>query len=379
MRGMSEIARDEKARIDSTRSLTLCQDSPAQPALDVIAFLPWRREALGLGGHMKRREFITLIGGAAASWPLAARAQQPGQPRRIAVLMGSAATELGKTYLATFLRRLEQLGWIEGRNARTEVRWWTGGPEQMRPLVAELLAFSPDVIMVFSNLGLALLKPMAGNVPVVFVGVGDPVGGGFVASLARPGANITGFAGTEAPMAGKWFEVLKETAPRVIRVMAIIHPETPAHQAMWRAIKESAPRLGVEAISGGVHDASEIESAMSSFAAYENGGIVVLPHAITWANENLIIALALRHRLPAVFATDVSVKAGGLVSYGLDWEHSFRQTAEYVDRILRGERPGDLPVQLPTKYKLVFNLKTANAIGLDIPSILLTRADEVIE
>jgi putative ABC transport system substrate-binding protein len=328
---------------------------------------------------MRRREFITLLGGAAAAWPLAARAQGPERMRRIAVLMGSATTELGRTYLATFLRRLEQLGWTEGRNARIEVRWWTGGSVEMRPVVAELLAFSPDVIMVFSNLALALLKPMAGNVPIVFVGVGDPVGDGFVASLARPGGNITGFAGTEAPMAGKWFEVLKETAPLVIRVMAIVHPETPAHQAMWRSIKEAAPRLDAEVIPGGVHDAAEIESAMSSFAMKENGGLIVLPHAVTWANENLIIALALRHRLPAVFATDVSVKAGGLVSYGLDWEHSFRQTAEYIDRILRGEKPGDLPVQLPTKFRLVFNLKTAKALGLEVPPMLLARADEVIE
>ena len=212
--------------------------------------------------------------------------RQAARPRQIAVLMGSAATELGKTYLATFLRRLEQLGWTEGRNARTEVRWWTGGPDQMGPVVADLLAFSPDIIMVFSNLALALLKPMAGNVPIVFVGVGGPVGDGFIASLARPRGNITGFAGTEAPMAGKWFEVLKETAPHLRRVMTILHSETPAHQAMWRSIKDSAPRLGVEAIPGGVHDAGEIESAISSFAAKENGGIVVLPHAITWANES---------------------------------------------------------------------------------------------
>jgi putative ABC transport system substrate-binding protein len=328
---------------------------------------------------MRRRQFITLLGGAAVVWPLAARAQQGERMRRIAVLMGSATTEVGRTYLATFLRRLEQLGWINGRSARIETRWWTGGPDDMRPVVAELLASSPDVIMVFSNLALALVKPMAGNVPVVFVGVGDPVGDGFVASLARPGGNITGFAGTEAPMAGKWLEVLKETAPHLSRVMAILHAETPAHQAMWRSIKDSAPRFGVEAVPGGVHDTAEIESATSSFATKENGGIVVLPHAITWANENLIIALALRHRLPAHYATAASVVTGGLVSYGLDWEHSFRQTAEYIDRILRGEKPGDLPVQLPAKFKLVFNLKTAKAIGLEIPPMLLARADEVIE
>ncbi len=327
---------------------------------------------------MKRREFIALLGGVAASWPLAAHAQSGGV-RKIGVLMGAAPSVLGDTYLAAFSKRLEELGWINGRNARTDVRWWTGGPDAMRPIVAEMLAASPDVIMVFSNLALAVLKPMAGNVPVVFVGVGDPVGDGFVASLAHPGANITGFAGTEAPMAGKWLEVLKETAPGLTRAMAIVHLETPAHQAMWNAIRDAAPRLGVEVTAVGVHDAAEIERATASFASKENGGIIVLPHAVTWANGDLIIALALRHRMPAIYATEGSVTSGGLVSYGLDFVHSFRQTAEYVDRILRGTKPADLPVQQPSKFKLTFNLKTAKAIGVGIAPTLLNRADEVIE
>jgi putative ABC transport system substrate-binding protein len=327
---------------------------------------------------MRRREVLGVLGGTAA-WPLAARAQQAGRTRRIAVLMGSATTELGKSYLATFLRRLEQLGWADGRNARIEVRWWTGGPNEMRPVVAELLAFSPDVIMVFSNLALALLKPMAGTVPVVFVGVGDPVGDGFVASLARPGGNITGFAGTDGPIGGKWLEVLKETAPHLTRVMMIFHPETPIHQAFWRSVEAAAPRFNVEVTAGGVHDAAEIERAIAFFAAKEKGGIIVAPHAITWANENLLIALGLRHRLPTHYATAASVAAGGLVCYGHDFEDSFRKTAEYVDRILRGEKAGDLPVQMPTKFRLVVNLKTAKAIGLEVPPTLLGRADEVIE
>ena len=259
------------------------------------------------------------------------------------------------------------------------MRWWTGGPEQMRTVVAELLAFSPDVIMVFSNLALAVLKPMAGKVPVVFVGVGDPVGDGFVASLAHPGGNITGFSGYENTMGGKWLEVLKETAPHLTRVMTIFHPETPIHQAFWRSVEAAAPRLGVEVTPGGVHDAAEIERAISSFAMKQNGGIIVPPHAITWANDNLIITLALRHRLPAIFSTDGSVTAGGLVSYGYNLEENFRKTAEYVDRILRGEKPSDLPVQQPTKFKLAFNLKTAKALGLTIPESFLLRADEVIE
>src|SRR5436190_13927677 len=327
---------------------------------------------------MRRRTFIALVCGSAA-WPMAAPAQQGERVRRIGVLMGSAETELGKTYLATFLQRLEQLGWTQGRNARVDVRWWTGGEAEMRPVVAELLAFSPDAIMVFSNLALALLKPMARNLPVVFVGVGDPVGDGFVASLAHPGGNTTGFAGTDGPIGGKWLEMLQETAPHLTRVMMIFHPETPIHQAFWRSLQEAAPRFGVEVTAGGVHDAAEIERAVSSFATSENRGLIVAPHAITWANEELIIALTLRHRLPAHYATAASVMAGGLVCYGHDFDDSFRKTAEYVDRILRGEKPGDLPVQMPTKFRLVFNLKTAKAIGLTIPPSLLARADEVIE
>jgi putative ABC transport system substrate-binding protein len=328
---------------------------------------------------MRRREFMTLLGGAAATWPFGARAQQTDRTRRIAVLMGSAPNELGKTYLTTFFGRLEQLGWVEGRSSRSEVRWWTSGSEQMRPVAANLLAFSPDVFMVFSNLAVALLKPMAGNVPIVFVGVGDPIGDGFVTNLARPSGNITGFAGTDGPIGSKWLEVLKETAPQLTRMMMLMHPETPIHQAFWRSMEAAAPRFGVNVTPGGVHDASEIERVVSSFAMAGEGGIVVAPHAVTWANEDIIINLALRHRLPAHYATAASIAAGGLISYGHDFEDAFRKTAEYVDRILRGEKPGDLPVQMPTKFRLVLNLKTAKAIGLEIPPTLLARADEVIE
>ena len=258
---------------------------------------------------MKRREFISLLGGAAA-WPLAAQAQQAGQFRRIAVFMGTATTELGKTYLAVFLQRLEQLGWSNGRNAAIETRWWTGTVDEMRPVVAELLAFSPDVIMAFSNPAVALLKQTAGKTPIVFVGVGDPIGDGFVPSLAHPGGNITGFAGTDGPIGGKWLEVLKETAPHVSRVMMLMHPETPIHQAFWRSFDAAAPRFGVEVIKGGVHNAAEIERAIASLATFENAGLIVNPHAITWANEDLIIALTLQHRIPSHFATAASVKAG---------------------------------------------------------------------
>jgi putative ABC transport system substrate-binding protein len=271
------------------------------------------------------------------------------------------------------------LGWADGRNARIETRWWTGTVDKMRPVVAELVAFSPDVIMAFSNPAVALLKRMASTMPVVFVGVGDPIGDGFVSSLAHPGGNITGFAGFDGPMGGRWLQVLKETVPRITLVMMIMHPETPIQQAFWRSLQEAAPRFGVEATSGGVHDAAEIERAITSFVTKEDGGVIVTPHALTWANEDLIIALTLQHRLPSLFATAASVKAGGLVSYGFDYEDTMRKTAEYVDRILRGEKPGDLPVQMPTKFELVINLKTAKALGLTIPPGVLAIADEVIE
>src|SRR5262249_46484345 len=215
--------------------------------------------------------------------------------------------------------------------------------------------------------------------PIVFVGVGDPVGDGFVASLAHPGGTITGFSGTPGPIGGKWLEVLKETAPSISRVTAIVHPETPVHRAFWTSIEAAAPKFGVEATPGWVNDPADIEMAIAGCAAKDRCGIIVCPHAVTWANEDLIIALALRHRLPAIFATATSVQAGGLVSYSHDFADSFRKTADYVDRVLRGVKPADLPVQQPTKFTLVVNLKTANAIGLSVPAGLITLADQVIE
>jgi ABC-type uncharacterized transport system substrate-binding protein len=327
---------------------------------------------------MRRRDFLTLMGGTILR-PVTARTEQVGGTKKIAVLMGSATTELGKSYVAIFLRRLAQLGWVEGRTAQIEVRWWTNGPSEMRPIITELLASSPDVVMVFSNLALALVKSMATDTPIVFVGVGDPVGDGFVTSLAHPGGNITGFGGSEGPIGGKWLEVLKETAPRLGEVLMLMHPETPIHRAFSESAKTAAPNLGLKVMTADIHGASEIRDAISSFATNGNRGIIVFPHAITWANEELIIELTLRHRLPAHFATAASVVAGGLVSYGHDFEDSFYKTAGYVDRILRGETPGDLPVQMPTKFKLVFNLKTAKMIGLEIPPAFLAQADEVIE
>jgi ABC-type uncharacterized transport system substrate-binding protein len=231
----------------------------------------------------------------------------------------------------------------------------------------------------YTNLALAVLKPIAGNVPIVFVGVGDPVGGGFVSSLARPGGSITGFASHEPSMGGKWLEVLKETAPHITRALAIMHPETLSHQAMWQSIEEAAPRLAIETIAGDVHNAAEIERVIASFAQKLDGGLVVLPHALTIFNAPMIVALAQRYRMPDVHALAEAVAVGGLVSYGIIWNDQFRRAAEYVDRILKGAKPADLPVEQPTKFELAVNLKTAKAMGLTIPESFLLRADALIE
>ena len=327
---------------------------------------------------MRRRDFITTLGGAAAAWPLAARAQQGERVRRVAVLMGVAEDAPNKANIAAVLARLDELGWKDGHNLRIDVRWWAGGPEQMQSVVADMLSSSPDVVIAATNLALAVLKPVAGNVSVVFLGVGDPVRSGFVASLAHPGGNITGFATYDGPMGGKWLEVLKQTAPHLTRILTILHPETPVHQAFWRSIQDAAPHFGVEVTPGGVHDGSEIEKAITAFAVKENSGLIVLPHAVTNVNRDLIVALALRHSLPAIDAIG-NANIGGLVSYGADVPDQYRRAAEYVDRILRGQKPSDLPVQQPTKFILVFNLRTARAIGLELPHNLLVLADKVIE
>jgi putative tryptophan/tyrosine transport system substrate-binding protein len=329
---------------------------------------------------MRRRDFVILLGGgAAAAWPIAARAQQPGRVRRVVVLLGAAETASSRGWLTAFLRRLDELGWRESGNLVTHVQWWNDQPEQMRVWAAELVARSPDVAVTYTNLALAVLKPIAGSVPIVFVGVGDPVGGGFVSSLARPGGNITGFASHEPSMGGKWLEVLKETAPHITRVLAIMHPETLSHQGMWQSIEEAAPRLAIEVKTGHVHNAAEIERVVASFAQKPDGGLIILPHALTVFNASLIIALAHRYRMPDVHALAEAVTVGGLVSYGINWNDQFRHAAEYVDRILKGTKPADLPVEQPTKFELVINLKTAKTIGLEIPPPLLTRADQVIE
>jgi putative ABC transport system substrate-binding protein len=331
-----------------------------------------------MASHIGRRKFFASLGGAAA-WPLAARAQQVGGIRRVVVLMGAAETAWSRAWLASFLRRLDELAWQEGRNLVTQVQWWNDQPGQMQAWTAELVARTPDVAMAFSNPALAILKPLAGNIPIVFVGVGDPVGSRFVASLARPGGNITGFASHAPSMGGKWLEVLKETAPHVTRALAIMHVETEVHQAFWKSIEDAALRLAIETTAGSVHNAAEIEGIITSFAQEPNAGMVALPHALTIFNASMIIALAQRYRMPCIYAQAEAVGIGGLVSYGLNWNDQFRRVAEYVDRVLKGTSPADLPVQEPTKYQLTVNLKTAKALGLEVPPTLLARADEVLE
>jgi ABC-type uncharacterized transport system substrate-binding protein len=308
---------------------------------------------------------------------LAAQAQQAGNVRRVAVLMGVANSPAWTAVTASLFDWLGKLGWREGRNLVTQVQWNQPGLMQVRAI--ELMASSPDVVVVFTNFALKVLKPIAGNVPIVFVGVGDPVGSGFVASLAQPGGNITGFASHDLSMGGKWLEVLKETAPHISRALVIMRPELPAHQGMWQSVEQAARQLGIEVTAGEVHNTAEIKRVIASFAQKPNGGLVVLPDALSASNAPVIIALAQRYRMPEVNSSAKNVAIGALVSYGLDWNDQFRRAAEYVDRILRGTSPSDLPVQKPTRFKLVVNLKTAKALELTVPPQLLSRADEVIE
>ena len=326
---------------------------------------------------MRRRDFLVVLGSAAVAWPPAVRAQQVGRVRRIAVLIGVPERRSWIAALSSLFHRLGELGWREGRNLVTQVQWYK--PGRMPVQAAELIASSPDVAVTFTNFALEVLKPIAGNVPIVFCGIGDPVGSGFVASLARPGGNITGFNSHELSMGGKWLEVLKETAPHITRALVIMVPELPAHQGMWQSIEKAAPRLGIEVTAGGVHNTAEIEHVITSFAQKPNGGVVVLPHALAASNAQVIIALARQYRMLSIHASAEIAAAGAVVSYGIDWDDQFRRVAGYVDRILKGTKPSSLPVQNPTRFKLVVNLKAAKAIGLTIPQTFLIRADEVIE
>jgi putative ABC transport system substrate-binding protein len=326
---------------------------------------------------MKRRDFITLIG-AAAAWPIAARAQQP---RRIGVLISNYAQSdrEGQARIAAFLDTLQRLGWTDGRNVRIEYRWEAGDIERIKASAAELVHSAPDVIAVSTGPALAELRRLTSTIPIVFVEVGDPVGSGFVAGLARPGGNITGFQGFDPAIGGKWLGVLKEAAPSLSRVAVLFGSDLVANVAFLRAAEAVAPSLGVTATAVDFDHGGEIERAVATFAGQPNGGLIVVPHPYTIANRASIIILAARYRLPAIYAFRYFATEGGLLSYGLKEIDHWRGTATYVDRILRGEKPGDLPVQAPTKYELVVNMKTAKALGLNIPPGLALRADEVIE
>ena len=329
---------------------------------------------------MRRREFIGLLGGAAAAWPLPVRAQQPERMRRIAVLLPATSDNLDyQTWVGSFLQGLQQSGWTIGRNVQIDTRWATGNAAAIRRHAAELVALAPDVILAHGAMSVGPLLEATRTVPIVFPIVADPVGAGFVDSLARPGGNATGFMNIEYSMGGKWLELLKEIAPGVTRAAVLRDTANPTGIAQFGVIQTMAPSLRVEVTPVNIRDAPEIERAIAAFARSSNGGLVVTPSGSASLHRDLIVTLAARHKLPAVYFERAFIAAGGLVSYGADFVDLYRQAASYVDRILRGEKPADLPVQAPTKLQLVISLKTAKALGLTVPPQLLARADEVIE
>src|SRR6516164_4695417 len=327
---------------------------------------------------LRRRDFVTLVGGAAA-WPLAARAQQPDGMRRIGVLMNLAADDVeGQQRLAAFLQGLQEAGWEVGRNVRIDIRS-TGDIELNSKYAMELLALAPDVFLAAGAPTVRALQKATRTVPIVFTGSADPVGAGLVASLGRPSRNATGFSSFEYSIGGKWLEFLKQIAPTVTRVAVVRDPDVPAGIGQFGAIQAVAPYVGVELRPIDTRDSSAIEQAMNAFTRQTGGGLIVTQNTSVLFHRKLIIALAARHRLPAVYASRFLVRDGGLLSYGPNLSDNYRRAASYVDRILKGERPADLPVQAPTRYELVINLKAAKALGLEVPPSLLARADEVIE
>jgi putative tryptophan/tyrosine transport system substrate-binding protein len=330
---------------------------------------------------MRRREFITLLGGAAAAWPLPLGAQQGERMRRIGVLNTLPADDShGQERIAAFLQALQQSGWTIGHNLRIDQRWWgESDAEVMRGYAAELVALAPNVILATGGIAIRPLLQATRTVPIVFVNAPDPVGAGFVDSLARPGGNLTGFTQFEYSTSVKWLELLKQIAPGVTRAAVLRDPAQPSGIGQFAAIQGAAATFAVEVIPLGVGEAADIERAVTAFARSANAGLIVTTGQLAAFHRKLIIALAARHKLPAVYSADFFTTAGGLISYGPDRIDLYRRAAGYVDRILRGEKPADLPVQAPVKYELVINLKTAKALGLEIPPTLLARADEVIE
>jgi putative ABC transport system substrate-binding protein len=330
--------------------------------------------------HMRRRDFVLLLCGAAAAWPLPLNAQQSDRMRSVGVLFGQPETDSEAQARAAALRQgLQELGWTEGRNIKTEYRWAGGGLTQMQPLAEELVRVNPDVLFASATTALVALQQATRTVPIVFAQVTDPVGAGFVQSLARPGGNITGLTQHEFSIGVKWIELLKQIAPRVARVAVLYGPDNPATAGYLHEIGAAAPAFGVSVTPFPVRDKAEIARAIDSFAAERDGGIVTLPGPVGAVNREVIIERAAAHRLPTVYAFRYHVVSGGLASYGVDNIELYRRAAWYVDKILKGEKPADLPVQHATKFELVINLKTAKALGLDPPITLLARTDEVIE
>jgi putative ABC transport system substrate-binding protein len=330
---------------------------------------------------MRRREFIAGLCGAAAAWPVMARAQQPGKVPRISVLMPYAENDPENSPRVTAPRQgLLLLGWTEDHNVRLEYRWSASDADSIRTLARELVDLRPDVILTDTTPVTAAVLRETRTIPVVFVQVADPVGSGFVASYPRPSGNATGFNGLPLTMAGKWLELLMEIVPRTVWVMLLFNPPTaPYAQRMFEPFKAAASAIGVGAVASPVHDPAEIETVIAAFAREPDSGLVVLSSSFMLGHRDLVIALAARHRLPAAYAFRYWAQSGGLISYGNVAADAYRQAATYIDRILRGAKPADLPVQAPTKFELVINLKTANALGINIPPTLLARADEVIE
>ena len=328
---------------------------------------------------MQRRQFIALLGGA-TTWPLAARAQQGERMRRIGVLLPASADDARfQTFVGAFLQELQSLGWSIGRNVRIDTRWATANAAAIRRQAAELVALTPDVILAHGASTLGPLLEATRTVPIVFPVTADPVGAGFVDSLGRPGGNATGFMAIEYPMGGKWLELLRQIAPGVIRVAVFRDASIPSGNALFGVIQAMAQALKVEVTPVNMRDADEIERVLAAFARAPGGGLIVTGSALAYNYSDLIITLAARHKLPAVYYEHSVVAAGGLMSYGPDFVDQYRQAAGYVDRILKGEKPADLPVQAPKKYELIINLKTAKALGLTVPPSLLASANEMIE
>jgi ABC-type uncharacterized transport system substrate-binding protein len=328
---------------------------------------------------MKRRDFVNAIIGLTAVWPLGALAQQRERMRRIGVVMAYAESDPnGQMQVAAFREHLQKLGWTEGSNLWLDLRFGAGDPDRIRAFARELLSLKPDLMVSNSNLVTTILQSEVHDLPLVFVSVSDPIGSGFVKDLARPGGNVTGFANFQASMGGKWLEKLREIAPRVERVGLVLHPEPP-NFGYLKTAKDGAQFLKIELVGLAVRSKADIEQALETFQGKPHGGLIIAPNVVTFANSSLIVALAERYRLPAIYPFAYYAKEGGLISYGFDAADQFRQGAVYVDKILRGAKPPDLPVQHPTKFEIVVNLRTAKSLGLEVPLLLQQLADEVIE